>query len=132
MSNACTRFLLIGGSRFSVVPRRRRCDITVHCRVCTAFWLPKATRPNTRLEANNSLQLQTMNIEKDHLCARYRVEGRFRMLVDQTIREQRREARQVAEQRATKHQFQARSSCVLDGRNYRIARRLRVLAKAEF
>jgi hypothetical protein len=31
-----------------------------------------------------------------------------------------------------KHQFQARSSCLLDGRNYRIARPLLLSAKAQF
>lgn len=73
-----------------------------------------------------------MNIQKSDLFARYRVEDNFQTLVDRTIREQRREERQRAEQRATKHQFQARNSCILDGRNYRIARRLLLLARAEF
>lgn len=73
-----------------------------------------------------------MNILKSDLFARYRVEDNFQTLVDRTIREQRREERQHAEQRATKHQFQARNSCILDGRNYRIARRLLLLFRAEF
>jgi hypothetical protein len=73
-----------------------------------------------------------MNYAKSHLFARAQIEYRFETLVDRTIRKQRREERQVAEQRATKHQFHARNSCILDGRNYRIARRLLLLAKAEF
>ena len=73
-----------------------------------------------------------MNILKSGLFARHRVEDNFQTLVDRTIREQRREERQRAEQRATKHQFQARNSCILDGRNYRIARRLLLLARAQF
>ena len=59
-----------------------------------------------------------MNYTKRHLFARRRVGFSFRALVDQTIRE-RSEERRLAEQRATKHQFQARNSCILDGRNYR-------------
>jgi len=73
-----------------------------------------------------------MNTAKGHLLVRDRVEYRFRALVDRTIRDQRREQIQLAEQRGTKHQFQARNSCILDGRNYRIARRLLLLAKAQF
>ena len=64
-----------------------------------------------------------MNYAKGHLFARARVEYSCRALVDRTIREQNREERRLAEQRATKHQFQARNSCILDGRNYRFARR---------
>jgi hypothetical protein len=73
-----------------------------------------------------------MNYVKNHLLARDRVGYTFRALVDRTIREQRREERRLAEQRGTKHQFQARNSCVLDGRNYRIARRLFLFARARF
>ena len=73
-----------------------------------------------------------MNNEKGNLFARHRVRYSFGALVDRTIREQRREERQLAEQRGTKHQFQARSSCILDGRNYRVARRLLLLARAQF
>ena len=72
-----------------------------------------------------------MNYTKDHLFARDRVGYRFRALVDRTVREKHREERRLAEQRATKHQFQARSSCILDGRNYRIARRLFLFARAQ-
>jgi hypothetical protein len=35
-------------------------------------------------------------------------------LVDRSMREQHREERRLAEQRATKHRFQARKSCVAD------------------
>lgn len=73
-----------------------------------------------------------MNTAKNHLSGRYRVEYSFRTLVDRTFREQRHEERRLAEQRGTKHQFHARNSCILDGRNYRIARRLLLLARAQF
>ena len=73
-----------------------------------------------------------MNYAKGHLFPRARVEYSFRALVDRTIREQNREQRRLAEQRATKHQFQARNSCILDGRNYRFARRLFLFARAQF
>jgi len=77
-------------------------------------------------------RLQTMNSLKGHLFARTRVEFSFRALVDRAIREQNREERRLAEQRATKHQFWARNSCILDGRNYRFARRLLLFPKAQF
>jgi len=64
------------------------------------------------------------------LFGRDEIENSFMHLVDRSIREQRREDRQLAEQRATKHRFQARKSCVADARSYRIARRLPVLAVA--
>lgn len=73
-----------------------------------------------------------MNIAKSHLFGRDRVEYGFGTLVARTLREQRHEERQLAEQRSTKHQFQARNSCIMDGRNYRIARRLLLLARAQF
>jgi len=60
------------------------------------------------------------------------IENSFMHLVDRSIREQRREERRVAEQRATKHRFQARQSCVADARSYRVARRLSLLAVAQF
>jgi hypothetical protein len=40
--------------------------------------------------------------------------------------------RGLAEHRATKHQLQARNSCVADARSYRVARRLPVLAPVQF
>jgi ribosomal protein S14 len=73
-----------------------------------------------------------MNIAKRHSFGRDRVRYNFRALVDRTFREQRCEERRLAEQRATKHRFQARNSCILDGRTYRIARRLLLLARAQF
>jgi len=73
-----------------------------------------------------------MNTAKGHLFVRDRVGYRFRALVDRTLRERRHEERRLAEQRGTKHQFRARSSCILDGQNYRFARRLLLLAKAQF
>jgi hypothetical protein len=82
--------------------------------------------------ANGLSELQTMNIAKGRLFARGRVEYSLGALVDRTLRERRREERRLAEQRGTKHRFQARSSCVNDGRNYRIARRLLSLARAQF
>jgi len=71
-----------------------------------------------------------MNDTKSYLLARDRIG--FRALVDRTVRERRREERRLAERRATKHQFQARTSCILDGRNYRIARGLLLFARAQF
>ena len=73
-----------------------------------------------------------MNYWICHLLARDRVEHTFRTLVDRTLREQRHEERRLSEQRGTKHQFQARNSCIPDGRNYRIARRLLLFARAQF
>jgi hypothetical protein len=94
--------------------------------------LPPEAHPNTNFNANCSSELQTMNIAKGHSFGRDRVGYNFRALVDRTLREQRCEERRLAEQRATKHEFQARNSCTLDGRNYRIARRLLLLAMAQF
>ena len=73
-----------------------------------------------------------MNYAKAHLFARARVEYSFGALLDRRIREQNREERRLAEQRATKHQFQARNSCILDGRNYRTARRLFLFTRPQF
>jgi tRNA U38,U39,U40 pseudouridine synthase TruA len=70
--------------------------------------------------------------EKRHLIARKPLQGPFKNLVDRTIRERRRDERRVAEQRGTKHQLQARKSCVADARSYRIARRLPVPVTAQF
>ena len=73
-----------------------------------------------------------MNYAKGHLFAQTGVEFNFRALVDRTIREQNREDRRLAEHRPTKHQFRARNSCILDGRNYRFARRLFLFPWAQF
>jgi hypothetical protein len=56
----------------------------------------------------------------------------FKALVGRKIRERRRDERQLAEQRTTKHQLQARNSCVADARSYRVARRLPAFAAALF
>jgi hypothetical protein len=66
------------------------------------------------------------------LFGRDEIENSFMHLVDRSMREQRREERRLVEQRATKHRFQARKSCVSDARSYRVARRLPVLAVAQF
>ena len=47
----------------------------------------------------------------------------FKILVDRKIRERRRDERRLAEHRTTKHQLQARKSCVADARTYRVASR---------
>lgn len=73
-----------------------------------------------------------MNTANGHWFRRDQVEYGFRALVDRAGREQRREERRLAERRGTKHQFQARNSCILDGRNYRIARRLLLFVRAQF
>jgi len=66
------------------------------------------------------------------LFGRDQIENNFKRLVDRQIREQRREQRRLAEQRAIKHRLQARKSCIADARSYRVAKRLPVLAVAEF
>ena len=73
-----------------------------------------------------------MNWEKLRLIGRDRAQDSFKSLVDRKVREQRRHERRVAEHRTTKHQLQARSSCVADARSYRVARRLPVPAAAKF
>ena len=54
----------------------------------------------------------------------------FKALVSRKTRERRQDERQLAEHRTTKHQLQARNSCVADARSYRLARRLPVPAAA--
>ena len=73
-----------------------------------------------------------MNWEELHLFGRDRVEHSFKRLVDRRIREGRREERRLAEQRTTKHRLQARNSCIADAQSYRVARRLPLLAIAQF
>jgi hypothetical protein len=60
------------------------------------------------------------------------IESSLQRLVDRKVREQRRNERRLAEQRTTKHQFQAIKSCIADARSYRIAKGLPVLAVAKF
>jgi len=78
-----------------------------------------------------SLGGKIMN-EKLPLVGRVRVRDSFMTLIDRKIRERRRDERRLAEHRTTKHQLQARNSCVADARSYRVARRLPVLAPAQF
>jgi hypothetical protein len=66
------------------------------------------------------------------LFGRDKIENSLMGFVDRKIGEQRRDERRLAEQRTTKHRFQARKSCVVDARSYRVARRLTVLAVALF
>ena len=73
-----------------------------------------------------------MNWQELHLFGRDWVEHSFKALVDRRIRERRGEERRLAEQRTTKHHFQARKSCIADARSYRIARRLPLVAAAQF
>ena len=54
----------------------------------------------------------------------------FKALVGRKIRERRQDERQLAEHRTTRHQLQARNSCVADARSYRVAPRLPVPAAA--
>ncbi len=60
------------------------------------------------------------------------IENSLMRFVDRKIGEQCRGERRLAEQRTTKHRFQARKSCIADARNYRIARRLPLRAVAQF
>jgi hypothetical protein len=46
----------------------------------------------------------------------------FGFLLHRQMRKQRRNDRQLAEQCTTKHQLEARKSCVADARSYRVAR----------
>jgi hypothetical protein len=66
------------------------------------------------------------------LFGRDEVENSFMRFVDRKIGEQRRDERRHAEQRTTKHRLQARKSCIADARSYRVARRLPVIAVAQF
>jgi hypothetical protein len=56
----------------------------------------------------------------------------FKNLADRKIRERHRDERRLAEQQTTKHQLEARKSCVADARRYRVARQLPVPAAAQF
>jgi hypothetical protein len=73
-----------------------------------------------------------MNSEKIRLFSRDWIERGFKALIDRSIRERRREERRFTEQRTTKHRLKARQSCIADARNYRVARRMPVLATAQF
>jgi hypothetical protein len=62
-----------------------------------------------------------MNWENPNLFVRGSAKNTFKIPVDRTIRELRQKERRLAEHRTTKHQFQARNSCVADARSYRVA-----------
>jgi hypothetical protein len=66
------------------------------------------------------------------LFGRDEIENSLARFVDRKIRERRRNERRLAEQRTTKYRVQARKSCIADARTYRVARRLPVLAVAQF
>jgi hypothetical protein len=66
----------------------------------------------------------------DRLLVIGRDRDSFKTLVGRKIRERRQDERQLAEHRTTKHQLQAKNSCVADARSYRVARRLPVPAPA--
>ena len=66
------------------------------------------------------------------LFGRDEIENSLVRFAVRKIREQRRDERRLAEQRATKHRIHARKSCVADARSYRIAREFSVLAVALF
>ena len=66
----------------------------------------------------------------DDLLVIGRDRNSFKALVGRKIRERRQDERQLAEHCTTKHQLQARNSCVADARSYRLARRLPVPAAA--
>src|SRR4029077_16581498 len=97
-----------------------------------AFWLRRGRTSKCQAQRELLLELQTMNYATGRLFTRVRFEYSLRTIITQTIREQNREEQRLAEQRATKHQFQARNSCILDGRNYRLARRLLLFPRAQF
>jgi hypothetical protein len=55
----------------------------------------------------------------------------LKTFVYRQLRKRRRVERLLAEQRTTKHQVEARKSCVADARNYRIAREFPISAVAQ-
>jgi hypothetical protein len=60
------------------------------------------------------------------------VQDGFKNLADRKIRERRRDERRLAEQQTTKHQLEARKSCVADARSYRVARQVPVPPATQF
>jgi hypothetical protein len=65
------------------------------------------------------------------LIGRDRVQNSFKSVVDRQIRKYRHDERRLAEQRTTKHQLEARKSCVADARTYRVAREFPMSAAAQ-
>jgi hypothetical protein len=104
---------------------------TSRCRAQYEISVLQAQKPLPK-GGNFSSQVETMNKKKPHLFVRDWIEQSFKALVDQTIREQRGEERRLAERLTTTHRLQARKSCIPDARSYRVARRLRLLARAQF
>ncbi len=72
-----------------------------------------------------------MNWATFHLNGRNQLDGIFMALVNRETRKRRRNERRFAEQRTTRHQIQARNSCIADARNYRVARQFPMSAIAE-
>jgi len=68
---------------------------------------------------------------KPPLIGRDRVQDDFKTLVDRHIRKHRRDERRLAEQRTTRHRLEARKSCVVDARRYRILRKFPLSAAAK-
>lgn len=62
---------------------------------------------------------------------RDRIPVSLKTLVYRQLRKRRRDDREFAELRTTKHQLEARKSCVVDARTYRIAREFPVSATAQ-
>jgi hypothetical protein len=73
-----------------------------------------------------------MNWGKLYLNGRDQLKDAFETLVNREIRKRRRDERRLGEHRTTKHRIQARSSCIVDARSYRVARRFPASAVAEF
>ena len=73
-----------------------------------------------------------MMIGKSLLFGQDEGEAGIMRFVSHKMRELRWDERRLAEQRITKHQFRAKKSCIADARSYRLARRLPVLAVAQF
>ena len=92
----------------------------------------QGTLPKQAQTGKLFLGLETMNWKELHLFGRDWVEHSFKRLVDRRIREGRREERRLAEQRTRTHRLQARKSCIADAQSYRVARRLPLLAMAQF
>jgi len=68
---------------------------------------------------------------KLHLTGRNQLEDTFGAIVGRANRKRRRDERRLAEQRATRHQIQAKNSCIADARSYRVARLFPISAIAE-
>jgi hypothetical protein len=65
------------------------------------------------------------------LISRDWIQDSFKTFVYRQMRKRRLDERRLAEQRTTKHQFEARKSCVADARSYRIAREFPLSAAAQ-